>query len=85
MERHLSPSWKLSTEHAASSYGIPVLVNCASGEAFGPGDIVKPYPSWGFGPARDAVSRMAKTAHLDGEGTKLVSLFLAHWPVAPQV
>lgn len=45
MQVNLSGSWELSTDHAASSYGQPVLVNRATGEAFGPGDILKPYPS----------------------------------------
>lgn len=31
--------WTLSTEHAASSYGIPVLVD-RNGEAYGPADII---------------------------------------------
>jgi hypothetical protein len=77
MERHLSPPWKLSAEHAASGYGIPVLVNCATGEAFGPGDIVNPHPSWGYGPAYNAVSRMVKTAHLDDQARTQGSPFLA--------
>jgi len=84
MECHLSPSWKLSTEHAASSYGIPVLVNCQTGEAFGPGDIVKAYPSHGFAPAADVVRRLAKTSHRDEEGAQLISRFLAQRQEGPQ-
>lgn len=76
MERQISPSWKLSTEHAASSYGIPVLVNCATGEAFGCGDIVKLYPSYGFGLASDQVRRLAKIARPDAEGVELLEKFL---------
>ena len=54
----LSPSWVLTDEHSASSYGIPVLVHrAAEGQAYGPGDIVKPYPSWGLQPASHAVKR----------------------------
>jgi len=85
MQYHLSPSWKLSTEHAASSYGIPVLVNCQTGEAFGPGDIVKAYPSHGFAPATDVVRRLAKTAHRDEEGARLISRFLAQRQEGPPV
>ena len=62
MKVTLTPSWILTTEHASSSYGQPVLVNRGSQEAFGPGDIVKPYPSWGYMLAADAVKRMVKTA-----------------------
>ena len=31
--------WRLTTDHSASSYNQPVLVN-PSGQAFGPGDIL---------------------------------------------
>jgi hypothetical protein len=61
MKVTLSPSFELTNEHAASSYGQPVLVRRATGEAFGPTDILKPYPSWGFMLARDAVKRMVAT------------------------
>jgi hypothetical protein len=74
---NLTPSWTLSTEHAASSYGIPVLVNCTTGEAFGPLNLVNAYPSWGLTPARETVTRMAKMATLSEEGTELVERFLA--------
>jgi hypothetical protein len=50
-------------------------VNRATGEAFGPGDILKPYPSFGFMSAVEAVRRLAKTAKLDAEGRKLVAKF----------
>jgi len=72
---NLSGSWELSTDHAASSYGQPVLVNRATGEAFGPGDILKPYPSYGFMPAAEAVRRLSKTADLDADGRDLVAKF----------
>lgn len=75
MQVNLSGSWELSTDHAASSYGQPVLVNRATGEAFGPGDILKPYPSYGFMPAAEAVRRLSKTAKLDAEGRDLAARF----------
>lgn len=75
MQVNLSGSWDLSTDHAASSYGQPVLVNRATGTAFGPGDILKPYPSWGFMPAAEAVRRLSKTAKLDAEGRDLAAKF----------
>jgi hypothetical protein len=37
-------TWELSTEHAACSYGQPVLVNRATGDAYGAADVLKPYP-----------------------------------------
>lgn len=36
----LGPSWVLTTEHAASSHGDPVLVDEHTGTAYGPGDIL---------------------------------------------
>jgi len=75
MNVKLSPSWTLTTEHAASSYGQPVLVHRTDGVAFGPGDIVKPYPSYGYMTAAAAVQRLAKTARLGVKGKALVGRF----------
>jgi hypothetical protein len=75
MDVVLKPSWILTTDHPASSYGQPVLVNRGDRQAFGPADIVEPYPSWGLMPASLAVLRMAKTAHLDAEGMGAVEKF----------
>jgi hypothetical protein len=72
---NLTPTWSLSTDHAASSYGQPVLVNSASGEAFGPGDIIQPYPSWGMMPGADAVRRMAKLAARTAEDLATIRKF----------
>ncbi len=77
MKAKLAPSWELSTEHAASSYGQPVLVHRTTGDAYGPGDIVRPYPSYGLMRAVDAVRRLAKTAKLNAEGRALVEQFTA--------
>jgi hypothetical protein len=75
MKTILSPSWELSTDHSASSYGRPVLVKRATGEAFGLGDIVKLNPSYGYMTAGDAVRRLAGTKKLDAEGLDLVARF----------
>ena len=75
MRAQLTGTWELSTEHAASSYGQPVLVHRPTGDAYGPADVIKPYPSFGFMRAADAVVRLARTAHLDGEGAALVEAF----------
>ena len=40
MKTILAPSWILTTDHSASSYGQPVLVYRATGEAYGPSDII---------------------------------------------
>lgn len=60
MQVTLTPSYELSDEHSASSYGQGVLVNRKSGEAFGPGDIIRAYPCWPFQPASQAVERMTR-------------------------
>jgi len=80
MEVHLSPTWKLSTEHPASSEERPVLVDCVTSEAFGPDDLIELYPGRGLAPAADGVHTLAKLARLDAEGQSLVSRFLAHRP-----
>ena len=75
MEVKLTPSWILTDEHSASSYGIPVLVNRGTQEAYGCDDIVKPYRSWGYCVAKHAVERMAKTADLTEEEWDFVKRF----------
>jgi hypothetical protein len=76
MKAILSPEWELSTEDPASSDGQPVLVNRTTGEAFGPRDKVKMYPSHHFAKAAGAVARLAETARLNVDGTALVSRFV---------
>ena len=75
MEIVLKPSWILTTDHSASSYGQPVLVNRGTGEAFGPGDVLQAYPSWGYTPAFHAVRRMMKTAVLSEEEKEICGRF----------
>ena len=58
MQIILSPSWILTDEHSASSDGIPVLANRGTGEAYGPGDTVRAYPSQGLVPAARVVDRL---------------------------
>ena len=80
MHAILSPSWELSTEHAGSSYGHPVLVQRSSKQAFGPGDLVRVYPAWGFLPATKAVARLATLTRLDPQAQALVDRFVASVP-----
>jgi hypothetical protein len=76
MHVQLSPSWMLTTEHAASSYGIPVLVGPGRpGDAYGPGDILEAYPCFGLLPGRLVVQRLARTVELDDKGRDLVRAF----------
>jgi hypothetical protein len=64
MEAHLSPTWKLSTEHPASSEDRPVLVDCVTSEAFGPDDLIELYPGHGLALAADGVRMLVKIARL---------------------
>jgi hypothetical protein len=70
-----TPSWELSDERAGSSYGTPVLVNRATGKAFGPGDLLEPYAHWGLKPAADHVVRMSETKNISGEEMEFVRRF----------
>jgi hypothetical protein len=58
MQIILSPSWILTDEHSASNDGIPVLANRGTGEAYGPGDTVRAYPSQDLVPAARVVDRL---------------------------
>ncbi len=78
----LSPSYELSTEHAASRYGQPVLVHRSTGEAYGPGDILKAYANYDWMPASRVVQRLAKAVHLTAEGQALVDRFVGLAPPA---
>ena len=73
MKATLSPSWELSTEHAASRHGQPVLVNRSTGEAFGPGDTVTLDPRQGYARAAHAVARLAETAKRNVDGDAVVA------------
>jgi hypothetical protein len=67
----LTPSWVLTTNHSASSYGQPVLVDRSTGEAYWPGDMVAPAgrdPQ----PATMFVHRLGE--HLRDEAQKQVAL-----------
>jgi hypothetical protein len=77
MHTNLAPSWELTTDHAASSYGQPVLVNRGTGKTYGPGDILKASPSWGFLPAAAVVDRFLKGKHLDADTETMVTRFVS--------
>lgn len=55
--------WRLTTDHAASSYGQPVLVS-PDGRAFGPGDIAGKYSQADLADAM-GVSRSAVTGRIN--------------------
>ena len=51
MRVRLTPLWSLTDELEDSFTGQAVLVNQGTGEAFGPGDVIKPYSFWELKPA----------------------------------
>jgi hypothetical protein len=76
MRVKLSPEWVLTTDHSASSYGRPVLVNEANGNVYGPGDLVSCYPESGFMMARYFVEKMALKIKLTEKQAQLVAHFI---------
>jgi hypothetical protein len=56
----LTPSYVLTTEHKKSVFGLPVLANLRTGEAYMPSEVLEAYPSWGKMQARDVVRLMVK-------------------------
>lgn len=59
--------WKITTEHAASSYGIPVLV-APNGKAFGPDDEIALGEFDGIPPVQ--AKALAKELHTRGLATE---------------
>jgi len=84
MKLQLTPSFTLTTEHPASSYGLPVLAN-QNGDAYGPGDVAQFYPSHGPEPAGAFVVRCVKALPLDTEARRAVASWLRQWPDGPQL
>ena len=76
MKVTLAPGWELSTDHAASSHGIPVLVHRTDGQVCGPDDIVELYASRGSMRAREAVQRAARMGDRPPGELKLITLFI---------
>lgn len=78
----LSPSYELTTDHPASSYGQPVLVYRSSGEAYGRDDILKPYGGWGFMPAWKAVERLGRIGQRTEAELEFIARFVNFGPGA---
>jgi hypothetical protein len=51
----ITPSYILTDEHGKSQFGVPVLVNMRTNEAYNPSDLLRAYPTWGSMQARDVV------------------------------
>lgn len=82
MQHILTPSYILTTEHAASSYGVPVLLHRQTGRVYGPADIAVFYPSHSPSSAADFAIRSLKT---NPEAKDAVRAFCASFPDGPQV
>jgi hypothetical protein len=77
----------LTTEHPASSYGIPVLVT-ADGKGYGPAD--KTYPDkfntiFGGIAAAHSVHSYAISNDLDDDTRDFIKRYLRQWPEGPQI
>ena len=82
MNARLNPSFELTTEHPASQYGIPVLLN-HHGEAFGPSDILSLYLNVGHCSAAAFVVRYAN--ELGEAEREAAKQFCRQWPAGPQL
>ena len=54
----ITPSYILTDEHGKSQFGVPVLVNMRTNEAYNPSELLQAYPTWGSMQARDVVNRI---------------------------
>jgi hypothetical protein len=75
MRIQLTPSYLLTDEHSSSNYGRPVLMHCATGDRFGPRDIIQPYNDWPWQPAVEVVQRMVKHEGLTEEEREFIQRF----------
>ena len=72
----LTATYFLTTDHAKSRLGQPVLFNKATGQAYLPNDTFAPYESWPLMSATQIVNRMASWRNFSGEERHLIERFL---------
>ena len=75
MKVQLTLSWELSDEHSASSHGKPVLIKRITDKAYGPGDVIEFYPTWGREPAAVHVERMIRMRKFSEQELNFIGLF----------
>ena len=80
MKVELKKGYILTTDHSASSYGQPVLVNLKTGEAYGPMDIFEPSQSYGAMLCRAAVKKMTRSKHFNDEEQAFIMKFVGLLP-----
>jgi hypothetical protein len=79
---------RLTTESAASSYGVPVLVIEIAGgwnRELGPADLIGDFGDEGMCHAAEFVETWAKLSERTAEEREAARLFLASWPEGPQL
>ena len=69
------PTWILTDEHPASSYGQPVLVNLESNQAYGSGDLMKFSPKAGFVPCHRFVRKLTEDREFSEDELKFIDRF----------
>ena len=55
MEVKITPSYILTDEHVKSQFGVPVLVNMRTNEAYNLSELLQAYPTWGTMQAGDVL------------------------------
>ncbi len=71
----LSPTYFLTDEREEAFNGQPVLVKRTTGEAFGPGDIIKPYGNWDLEFAEAVVKKIMKWSEHSPEEQEFIYRF----------
>ena len=72
----LTATYFLTTDHAKSRLGQPVLFNKTTGQAYLPNDTLAAYESWPVMSAAQVVNRMASWRNFSGEERHLIERFL---------
>jgi hypothetical protein len=72
----LTANYFLTTDHAKSRSGQPVLVNRATGQAFLSSDTLVAYESWQKMTAAQVVGKMASWRDFSVEERRLIELFV---------
>ena len=85
MQVKLTATYFLTTDHAKSRSGQPVLVNRATGQVFLPSDAFAAYETWPAMPAAQVVTKMASWRDFSGEERRLIEKFVGiqHQAEAP--
>ena len=75
MQVKLTATYFLTTDHAKSRSGQPVLLNRTTAQAFLPSDAFVAYESWQKMPAAQVVNKMASWRNFSQEERRLIEWF----------